>query len=368
MLTYHQRISDGVCGLGLSVLGTSAQATLFATAASLHTGEPVSIVGHGDRPTQKFACSGLIGPGTAVLEYRTAPDPSDLVVVAAEAVVEVLALYERHATRARQAVLIPGGAGGSLRATRMSVAAGNDEVTVTEASGFPFLGQVAGDTATFKARKDRLPIGGADTGATAQVVQWLRRYVPGVEAVDVLVTSLANMNHVIHPAIALANLARIGRGETFRFYREGIDGATMRLVSAVDRERRLLTSQLGQPDQSAEDWFDRFYSEQGFAGQDLFAGLATFTPFDASLGPTTTDHRYLIDDVRYGIAVYESLGASLDIDTPVISAVVTALSAATGHDLRNAASALAALLLDHHGTRPVPGMATATEPVATRRQ
>ena len=121
------------------------------------------------------------------------------------------------------------------------------------------------------------------------------------------------------------------------------------------------------PDRSAEDWFATFYGDQGYEGRDLFDGLATFPPLEGSLGPATVEHRYLVDDVRYGIAVYEALGSALDVATPVISAVVTTLCAATGSDLRDAAPTLAALLLAHHGARPAPETATASEPAATRR-
>jgi opine dehydrogenase len=366
MVTYHQRITAGVL-MRLTVVGTSAQARLLATAASLNAGEPISVVGAGDGATRTIRCDGLLGPGSATLEYRTVADPGDLVVVAGDSVADILDLYERHATRARHTVLIPGGAGGSLCANAVATAANDQGSVVAEASGFPFLGVVAGDTVTYRARKDRLPIGGVDARATADVAEALRRYVPGVEPVDTLVTSLANMNHVIHPAIALANLTRIDRGEPFHFYREGISPATMRIVSAIDRERRTLTDRLGQPDRSAEDWFATFYGEQGYEGRDLFDGLSTFPPFEGSLGPMTVEHRYLVDDVRYGIAVYEALGSALDVATPIISAVITTLCAATGSDLRDTASPLAALLLAHHGARSAPETATAPEPAATRR-
>ena len=353
--------------MGLTVIGTSTQATLLATAASLRAGQPVAVVGSGEAPTRTLACRGLVGRGQATLDYRVAPGSDDFVVVAAASVGEVLQLYERHARCAQQTVLIPGGAGGALRAADLAATGGAGPVSVAEASGFPFLGDVAGDTATVTARKVRLPIGGADPKATMAIVDALRQYVPGVEAVDALVTSLANTNHIIHPAIALANLARIEQGASFLFYREGIAPATMRLVSAIDGERLLITDRLGLPNQSAEEWFDRFYGDQGFEGRDLYAGLSTFAPFAASLGPKGTDHRYLVDDVRYGIAVYEALGAKLDIATPMISAVVSALCTATGLDLRDAAPALAALLLAHHGTAMAPRSATSSQAGEGRR-
>ena len=54
-------------------------------------------------------------------------------------------------------------------------------------------------------------------------------------AKSVLQTSLQNANPIIHPAVTLANAARIeGTGGDFLFYEEGVTDSTGRLIEALD--------------------------------------------------------------------------------------------------------------------------------------
>jgi opine dehydrogenase len=54
-------------------------------------------------------------------------------------------------------------------------------------------------------------------------------------AKNVIQTSLQNANPVIHPAVSLANAARIEGAGNFLFYEEGVTDSVGRMIEAVDR-------------------------------------------------------------------------------------------------------------------------------------
>jgi hypothetical protein len=59
---------------------------------------------------------------------------------------------------------------------------------------------------------------------TEDVLRLIADVYPGMEAAkNVIQTSLQNANPVIHPAVSLANAARIERTGNFLFYEEGGD-------------------------------------------------------------------------------------------------------------------------------------------------
>ena len=60
-------------------------------------------------------------------------------------------------------------------------------------------------------------------------------------------------------------------------------------------------------------------------------------------GPSSVRSRYITEDVSQGLVMLESLGHSLDIPTPVASALIELASAALGFGLRAGGRSLEAL-------------------------
>ncbi len=64
------------------------------------------------------------------------------------------------------------------------------------------------------------------------------------------------------------------------------------------------------------------------------------------LGPVTLEHRYLLEDVPYGLVFYETLAAIAGVAVPNISASITLFSTVSGHDFRNENALLPELALE----------------------
>ncbi|MEW5990691.1 MAG: NAD/NADP octopine/nopaline dehydrogenase family protein [Chloroflexota bacterium] len=343
--------------MGVSVLGDTAQAWLVAAHASASSGEIVGLV------------DADAGPGRVALEVRypdrrrratieVVPEPraadACVIVAAADLDRQHEALASNPSRLAgRIVVLAPGGAGGAVRAAATFAAASVPVPALAEVPGFPVLGAVTGGTATISAVKRHLPIGVLEATDASAVTESVGPYLPDlVLAESVLATSLANTNNVVHPPLAILNAARIDAGVPFRFYRDGLSVAAAQLVEAVDHERLSVTDAVRLERVPIAEWFRRYYGDQGLAGDGIGPMLGTFEAFAESPGPATLRHRYLVDDVRSGLAVIEAVGQRLGLRMPVTAALCEIVSRLVGLDLRAGSADLASELLERGRTAP----------------
>jgi len=154
-------------------------------------------------------------------------------------------------------------------------------------------------------------------------------------ASSVLETALTNMNAVFHPPGMIMNAGWIQRTDgNFLFYKEGITDAVGRACEAVDRERLAIAQTLGVP---ARPFLDNF----------LAAGLTTVEARDSGSisraceesapnktikSPPSLDHRYVHEDIGYGLVAFSAFGRLAGVPTPAIDSFITLASIATGND------------------------------------
>ena len=154
---------------------------------------------------------------------------------------------------------------------------------------------------------------GKDTGA---VLQLIADVYPGMEpAASVMQTSLQNANPIIHPAVTLANAARIETtGGDFLFYEEGVIAiaASMGITVIPDPELAMHQGYM-----LASDYGHAYRTAPGFRGIGAQPGL---------------DHRYLNEDVGYGLVFMAALGRQLGTDTPTMDAVIQIASVMMSRD------------------------------------
>jgi len=156
---------------------------------------------------------------------------------------------------------------------------------------------------------------------TADILLLIVDVYPGMEAAhSVLQTSLQNANPIIHPAVTLANAARIeGTGGDFLFYEEGVSDSTGRLIEALDQERIAIAAKLGisvSPD-------PQMGIRQGYMLQDNYGAAYREAPGFLGIGAQPQlDHRYLNEDVGYGLVFMSRLARQVDVETPTIDAMI----------------------------------------------
>ena len=68
---------------------------------------------------------------------------------------------------------------------------------------------------------------------------------------------------MLHVANCVGNAGKIDRGESYKFYAEGVTPSVARLYQAINAERVAVAAALGASVPTLEDWFDRVYGVRG---------------------------------------------------------------------------------------------------------
>ncbi|MCZ6907287.1 MAG: NAD/NADP octopine/nopaline dehydrogenase family protein [Deltaproteobacteria bacterium] len=172
-----------------------------------------------------------------------------------------------------------------------------------------------------------------------EVVAEIREIYPNiVPAEDVLQTGLANINAIMHPAGMIGNAGWIERcGGNFYFYREGITPAIAHLIAAVDRERLDIVRKLGHPPLSFVDIFYQagLTSDSARSSGSVYRAIKESLPNQTIKAPSSLNHRYLKEDVGYGLVPMSEIARLVGVETPVIDALVTLASEINETDYRS---------------------------------
>lgn len=162
-------------------------------------------------------------------------------------------------------------------------------------------------------------------------LEFLRGVYPLVRAESVLETSLNNGNPVTHPAPTLLNAARIEAGEEFLFYREGITPSIARINQLVDGERLALCRALGLREIDILERL-RMLGYIDFEAQSLYEAYIESKPFSRIKAPKALQHRYITEDIPYGLVSYASLGDLIGVETPTMDILIELASLLMGRD------------------------------------
>jgi opine dehydrogenase len=172
----------------------------------------------------------------------------------------------------------------------------------------------------------------------AALFDLIKPLYPEIErASSVLETALSNLNAVFHPEGMIMNAGWIQHtAGAFLFYREGFTDAVGRVTAAVDAERIAIAKALGVP---AVPFIDVFYeagltTEAARDSGDISRACRESGPNKTIKSPSSLDHRYVHEDVGYGLVPIAALGELAGVATPTIDALVQLASLAVGVDYR----------------------------------
>jgi opine dehydrogenase len=147
---------------------------------------------------------------------------------------------------------------------------------------------------------------------------------------NVLAVTLANVNPIAHAAETLPNLTRIDRKEEWGLF-ECLTPSAARLCGALDAERLRVAAVFGAKLRSIEEHYRASYHVEGADIAELAAAIHAKY---GGTGPTTLEHRYVLEDVPFGLAVIEALARCGGVEVPNVSGSITLLSSACGRDFR----------------------------------
>lgn len=174
-----------------------------------------------------------------------------------------------------------------------------------------------------------------------------------VPAENVLETGLSNINAIMHPAGMVGNAGWIEQhGGDLLFYRQALSPAVARIIEGVDRERLALMRALELRPRTFVEIFHAagLTSDAALESGSVFQATQESEPNRTIAAPRTHDHRYVHEDVGYGLVPMAALAGLLGIDAPVIQALITLASEMNRVDYRRDGLTLARMgLCDTNG-------------------
>jgi opine dehydrogenase len=182
---------------------------------------------------------------------------------------------------------------------------------------------------TLRKQLDVATVPAADPGPALDACRALfgERFKP---AQDLMAVSLSNLNPPVHMANSLCNLTRMERGEAWSNYGCMTD-AVGRLVEALDRERIALAAAFGLTVRTVQDHmhlsFDLPRGTVGDMAREQDKRRGGLPP-----GPTTLDHRYVTEDVPFGLVPLIAIARAARVPVPLHDAGVALFGALYGRD------------------------------------
>jgi len=303
--------------------------------------------------SEKFAAPFLVSSDLARVV-----DGVDLIIVAAPAVAhEFLAQSLCPYLKDEQRVLLnPGHTGGSLHfSTALRTGGCKAEIGLCETVTLTYICRMpAPARVEIYRRTARLRCAAFPARRTSELVKEIQDVFPDVvPAQNVLETGFSNINAIMHPAGMLGNAGWIEKtGGDFYYYREGITATIASWIEKVDEERLAIVKCLGlKPLRFVEIFYQAgLTSAEACASGSVYRAISESEPNRTIRSPKSLDHRYIKEDVGYGLVPMAEIGRLLGVRTPVIDALITLASVASGVDYRESGLTLAKMGLS--GVRP----------------
>jgi opine dehydrogenase len=233
-------------------------------------------------------------------------------------------------------IVTPGSCGGALAFKRAAgLGVDDDSIRLAETSTLHYAVRLTepGKVRVFLKLKAGNLLAALPNTHTQEILQLIADVYPSMEpAGNVLQTSLQNANPIIHPAVTLSNAARIEMtGGDFLFYEEGVSDSVGRLIEALDLERIAIGQKLGitiLPD-------PEMGMRQGYMLENNYGSGYRKAPGFLGIGAQAQlDHRYLHEDVGYGLVFMSSLGRQVGVETPGMDSVIEVASIVMARDYR----------------------------------
>jgi len=166
------------------------------------------------------------------------------------------------------------------------------------------------------------------------------------EQTNVLATSLININPIAHLGLALCNVTRIERQESWPQYHYMTEGVS-RLIMGLEQERLALAKAFGLEIHGIEEHFQRSFDVPPMPLKDIAATL--HAKRGGPPGPTSMDTRYITEDAPFGLVFCEALAKTVDVDVPLHSSAINLASLIWGINLRAQNDLLGELTLEKLG-------------------
>ncbi len=241
-----------------------------------------------------------------------------------------------------QVVFLPPGTFGSyVMAQTVRAAGSRAAVAFAETGTLPYLARKHGPAeVAITTRATRLPTGVFPAAVSKHALEVIAGAYPAVEPVeDALSGALMNAGPVIHPPLILMNAGPLEHFERWDIHNEGTQPAIRRVTDALDGERMALREALGYGPPHFP-LADHYTSDRWMYG-NAHDKLVDSGDWREHIDLKT--HRYMREDVAYGLAFLVSVADWAGVACPVARGLLAIAGAMVGEDLTRGPRTLGAL-------------------------
>lgn len=283
--------------------------------------------------------TGALGQGSVAVEAVTS-DLADALAGADVAIVCLPALAHdavfaglAECGCAIPVVLNPGHTGGALHARQVFSARGVPLPPIAELSTLTYVARRREDRVRITCRASHVRCGALPGGEAAAAAA--TDLFDGVidRARDVLASSLANVNLVLHPPGAILGAAWAeATGGAFTFYVEAMTDGVGRVLDALDAERRAVAARFGHdlpPLAKEMALIGTAPPELANAG-DTAAAIRAGEANKSIGAPDSLSHRYYREDFPYAVRPFQALARIAGEATPLADALAVVAGALLG--------------------------------------
>lgn len=283
--------------------------------------------------TSSGAPVGFAKPAMMTTDIEAALKGAEVVMVVVPAFAQepyMQALIE-HGEKGQIIVFNPGKFGTLVFAKKLREAGRFDDFIIGETTSFIFAAKTKGlGHVNIKAAKSELPFAALPANRTAEALWTLTDLYPQLSpSMGVLQTSIDAPGLIIHPISTLMNMSRIEQIGPYRNSHYDITPSVGRIMEAVDNERMDVARLLCRDTFSFMDTMQVLYKVRGESAYDMMYQISAH---NVQMAPDSLKHRYVTEDIPYGLATIAAIGRQIGVPVPRIEAVVNIACMANGED------------------------------------
>lgn len=190
------------------------------------------------------------------------------------------------------------------------------------------------DAVNIIAFKDSVLISALDVISNDIIISYLPKCIQKYfsPADSMIQTSIGNVGMILHCAPLLLNAGWTeGESNVYKYYYDGITPRISDFIENIDKERVAVSEALGYKVDSTQEWLMKTYHVTGSNLYECIQNNEAYRTIDA---PCSLKHRYIFEDVPYGLVPLEAIGIKLGLDMSYTSLIIDLASKLLNVDFR----------------------------------
>lgn len=196
------------------------------------------------------------------------------------------------------------------------------DVIIAEAECLVYSTRIKGPAKVWiKAVKDKVGLAAIPSKRTQEALTILNQLYPQFYALDnVFLTSMNNINFVLHPTTTMLNASRIEQMGPYKNQYYDITPSIARVMTRIDEEKMEIAKVLGIEAISTMDILHRYYSAP--SGKDMYETVRNTYTYSIQTSPPSLQYRYITEDIPFGLVTLASIAKQLGSNYHALATMV----------------------------------------------